>query len=82
MELALREKCPNTELFLVRIWALFAQCSITTFHIETSKLTAVSTVNGTFNLHVLFFETNSILCFEKKRGGRRRNKNRLEKTCG
>ena len=23
---SLREKCPNTELFLVRIWTLFTQC--------------------------------------------------------
>ena len=24
--IALREKCPNTEFFLVRIWTLFTQC--------------------------------------------------------
>ena len=66
MELALREKCPNTELFLVRLWALFAQCSITTFHIETSELTAVSTVNGTFNLHVLFLKLTPFYVLRKK----------------
>ena len=26
-QLSLREKCPNTELFLVRIWTLFTQCA-------------------------------------------------------
>ena len=31
VSVTLREKCPNTEFFLVRIWTLFTQCEIKGF---------------------------------------------------
>ena len=32
LNIALREKCPNTALFLVRIWTLFTQCRFSIFN--------------------------------------------------
>ena len=33
--LKLHEECPNTELFLVRIWTLFTQCKLKSLHCKT-----------------------------------------------